>query len=138
MMQVAHDTDATMENATDFRDLYRRKVRLPGVTGGRYIVFHDHYGHCFGMIVVASGKINTEVAEEQWQSPEDVVVFLKNRSTWWSLPDAESEEFPTIFSGSYHRKILFSKPIEIQAGTLRRWKPHITIDLTMTPEEDDD
>lgn len=138
MTQVAHDTDATMENATDFRDLYRRKVRLPGVTGGKYVVFHDHHGHWVGMIVVASGKIDTEVAEEQWQSSEDAVVFLKNKSSWWSPPDAEPEEFPTIFSGAYHRKVLFSKPIEIQPGTLRRWKPHITLDLTMTPEEDDD
>jgi len=137
MMQVTNDTDATMENATDFRDLYRRTVRLPGATGGRYIVFHDYHGHCVGMVVVASGKIDTEVAEEQWQSPEDAVVFLKNRSSW-SPPDAEPEEFPAIFSGSYHRKVLFSKPIEIQAGKLRRWKPRITIDLTMTSEEDDD
>jgi len=90
------------------------------------------------MIVVASGKIDTEVAEEQWQSPEDAVVFLKNTSSWWSPPDAELEEFPTIFSGSYHRKVLFSKPIDIQAGQLRRWKPHITIDPTMTSEEEDD
>ena len=45
---------------------------------------------------------------------------------------------PTIFSGSYHRNVLFSKPIEMQANTLRRWKPHITIAPTMTSEEDDD
>jgi len=37
----------------------------------------------------------------------------------------------------YHRTVPFSEPIEIHAGQLRRWKPHITIDLTMTSEEDD-
>src|SRR5262245_50573848 len=123
MTQVAHrifpDIDATMEHATDFRELYRGRVRLLEPTERGYLVFHDSQGQCVGIIVVASGKINPQ-REEQWWPSEDAVISWTNKPVRWQYPEAEPEAWRGIFSLAYRRRTLFSESVEIQTAKLPR------------------
>ncbi len=136
--ELIYTTDTTMQGEpADFQTFHHlsRKARLPE-TPERTFIYHP-YGH-YVIDIVASGEIGVELTEAKLGLPGDVVVFLASRSTPWQDPEDVSEEAPDVFAPSYHRKVLFSKQIPIQTGTLRRWKPHITIDHDMVSEEEDD
>jgi hypothetical protein len=137
--ELIYTTDTTMQaEPVDFQTLHRlsRKEKLPE-TPERTFIYHTPYGH-FVIGIVAGNEIGVELTEAELGLPGDVVVFSASQSAQWQDPEDESEEVPDVFTPSYERRVLFSKPIEIQAGTLRRWKPHITIDHDMVSEEEDD
>ena len=136
--ELIYTTDTTMQDEpTYFQTVHplSRKARLPEPPE-RTFIYHP-YGH-YVIDIVASGEIDVELTKAELGLPGDVVVFLAGRPAQWQDPEAEFEEVPDVFAPSYHRKVLFSTQIEIQVGTLRRWKPHITIDLKMVSEEEDD
>ena len=125
------------DEPADFQALYHvsEQATLPEMPEKIFI-----YHPCGYYVVdrVAGSEIDAELTKGKLGLPGDVVVFLASRPTQWQDPEAESDEVPDVFAPSYHRKVLFSKQIPIQAGTLRRWKPHITIDHDMVSEEEDD
>ena len=130
----------TQDQPTDFRVLtgsFQRRVRL------RNVAQSENYGYLIQSRDV-DVDVGSDVVEAKQWSPGKVVVFLARicaaRPTQ-SLPDMEPAteefEFPTLFSALYHRKVLFSQEIEIQPGTLRRWKPQMTFDPSLLSEEED-
>ncbi len=135
--QAFPDTDTTMQNPTDFRDLYRRKVMLPEVGGRVYVLLH---GNCWAEVEVgSSSKIDADVVEERWTSPKSGAIALIGSSVQQGrLPEAEPEVWRGIFSPTYHRKILFSEIVELQTAKLPRLKPRITLDRRMLSREEDD
>jgi hypothetical protein len=140
MSQVAellYTTDTTMQNEPDdFQTPHHasEKVRLSEMPEGIFI--YGPYGN-YVINTVASHEIDVTLTEGKLGLPGDVVVLLATKPAPWQDPEVEPEEVPDVFVPSYRRKVLFSKQFEIQAGTLRRWKPHITIEPDMISEEED-
>jgi hypothetical protein len=130
-------TDTTMQDEpADFQTLHyiSEEVRLSEISEETFV--YRPYGNY--VIKVASNEIDVMLTEGELGLPGDVVLLLANTPAPWQDPEIESEEIPDVFAPSYQRNVLFSKQIEIQKGTLRRWKPHITIDPDMISEEKDD
>src|SRR2546428_9078733 len=102
--QAFPDTDTTMQNPTDFRDLYRRKVMLPEVGGRVYVLLH---GSCWAEVEVgSSSKIDADVVEGGGRLPRG---GLKVRSvapgSRGGLPQPELAGGRGGFSPPFHPRI---------------------------------
>ena len=71
------------------------------------------------------------------ENPSEIVAKI----VW---PDVQEQSEPDatawrgVFAPSYNWKVLFSKPIELRAGKLPRWKPQVTIDRRTLERAEDE
>jgi hypothetical protein len=135
--ELLYTTDTTMQNEpVDFQTPYYVCENAGWSEMPEDMCIYRPYGN-YEINIVASNEIDAVVTKGEVGLPGDVVVWLASRTAPWQDSETETEEIPDIFAPSYQRKVLFSKQVEIQPGTLRRWKPHITIDPDMIAEDED-
>jgi hypothetical protein len=60
----------------------------------------------------------------------------------WSSQEEQLEPDANVWRGvfapSYHRKVMFSEPMELQTSKLPRWKPRVIIDRRMLERAEDE
>jgi hypothetical protein len=133
-------TDTTMQDQPiDFRVLagsFHQRVKF------RHVAESENFWYLMQSSSVEV-DVGSDVVETKHWSPGKVVLCFANMSPAGSIqtlsnpgPETEEGAFPTLFSASYHRKVLFSKELEIQPGKLRRWKPQTTFDPALLSEEE--
>lgn len=53
-------------------------------------------------------------------------------------PEPDATVWRGVFAPSYHRKVLFSAPIELQTAKLPRWKPRVIVDRRTLERAEDE
>lgn len=102
----------------------------------KYYWWHSPVEQPPASIWYAECPLRFEATQEQLGHPGDAVTSMSAWPDLWQHAEPEPTVWRGVFSPTYRRKVLFSKPVKFRTSELPRWRPHIVISRHTLEAED--